>query len=66
MIGEASQKAMTGASGTPMVKSAAMIGITPHEQKGDSAPNRAAMPIIGRVRPWNTRAMRLSAPLAVA
>ena len=29
MIGEASQKAMTGATGTPMLNRAAMIGMTP-------------------------------------
>jgi hypothetical protein len=42
MIGEAIQKAITGASGTPAASSAATIGTTPHEQKGDSAPNTAA------------------------
>ena len=36
MIGEASQKAMTAESGTPIASSAAISGITPQEQKGDT------------------------------
>ena len=44
MIGEASQNAMTALNGTPMASRAAMSGITPHEQNGDSAPARAATP----------------------
>ncbi len=44
--GEASQKAITGASGTPIESSAAINGMTPQEQKGDSAPISAALTII--------------------
>ena len=40
--GEDSQNAMTGAKGTPAANKAAMIGITPQEQKGAVAPNAAA------------------------
>ncbi len=64
--GEASQKAITGASGTPMASRAAISGITPHEQKGDNAPMPAAKTIIALVRPVNARAIKLSAPLAAA
>src|SRR3546814_11542178 len=42
MTGEASQKAMTADSGTPMASSAAIRGMTPQEQKGESPPARAA------------------------
>ncbi len=49
--GEASQNAMTGASGTPMAKSAAISGMTPQEQKGDSAPTSAAAGTIIAIRP---------------
>ena len=66
MTGEASQKAITADKGTPMDKSAAISGITPQEQKGDSAPKAAATAIIVRGDPTKTRAIRLSAPLAVA
>jgi len=64
--GEASQNAITGASGTPMTNSAAINGMTPHEQNGESAPMAAANPIISTMRPWKARAIRLSAPLALA
>ena len=40
--GEASQNAMTGAKGTPIIKRAAIKGIPPQEQKGERAPNKAA------------------------
>ena len=36
--GEASQKDITGASGTPPISSEAITGITPHEQNGLKAP----------------------------
>ncbi len=40
--GDASQNAITADSGTPMASSAAINGITPQEQNGDSAPISAA------------------------
>jgi hypothetical protein len=46
MIGEASQNAITADSGTPIASSAAIKGITPHEQNGESAPTSAAGTII--------------------
>jgi hypothetical protein len=42
MEGEATQKANTGASGTPPIKSAVITGITPHEQNGLIAPIKVA------------------------
>ena len=49
--GEAIQKAITAASGTPIASRAAMIGITPQEQNGDIAPNRAASATMVIARP---------------
>jgi len=46
MIGEASQKAMTAESGTPIASSAAISGMTPQEQKGDN-PTASAPKISG-------------------
>ena len=43
---EESQKAITGAKGTPMLKSAAINGITPQEQNGESPPISEAKRII--------------------
>jgi hypothetical protein len=40
--GEAIQKDMTGAKGTPLINSAAMTGITPQEQNGLKAPTAVA------------------------
>ena len=40
MIGEASQKAMTGANGTPMARSAAISGITPARAKRRQGANQ--------------------------
>ena len=47
--GDAIQKDMTGAKGTPLISSAAMTGITPQEQKGLNAPTMVArrMAVIG-------------------
>jgi len=45
--GDAIQKAITGARGTPAANRPAINGITPHEQKGESAPKAAAI-IIAR------------------
>ena len=42
MEGEAIQKDMTGAKGTPLINRAAMTGITPQEQKGLKAPTTVA------------------------
>ncbi len=40
--GEASQKDITGAKGTPPISKAAITGITPQEQKGLNAPTMVA------------------------
>ena len=40
--GEAIQKDITGASGTPPVSNELITGITPHEQKGLKAPMQVA------------------------
>ena len=64
--GEAIQKAMTGASGTPAAKRPAMSGITPHEQKGVRPPTTAAMGITQPSRPSKARATIASVPLALA
>ncbi len=66
MRGEAIQNAMTGASGTPMLSNAAIRGMTPQEQNGDSAPNAAAVKTILTGCPEKARDMMLSAPLAPA
>jgi hypothetical protein len=42
MRGELSQKAMTGPSGTPLERSAAIRGMTPQEQIGTTEPMSAA------------------------
>jgi hypothetical protein len=42
MEGEAIQKDITGARGTPPIKRAAITGITPQEQKGLKAPTAVA------------------------
>ena len=64
--GEASQNAITGASGTPVASSAAITGMTPQEQNGESAPIRLAKTIMISARPVKARAIRFSAPLALA
>ena len=43
MEGEASQKDITGARGTPLTSRAVMMGMTPQEQKGLRAPTKVAM-----------------------
>lgn len=40
--GEAIQKDMTGARGTPPINKEAITGITPHEQNGLNAPTKVA------------------------
>jgi len=66
MIGEASQKAITAESGTPIANRAAISGITPQEQKGEMPPASAPSPIINRGVPVKALAIRLSAPVAPA
>jgi hypothetical protein len=66
MIGEASQKAITADKGTPIASSAAISGITPQEQKGEMPPASAPNPIIRSGAPVKARAIRLSAPVALA
>ena len=66
MTGDASQKAMTAESGTPITKSAAISGITPQEQKGDKPPAAAAIRIMTAGEPVNARAIKPSAPVAPA
>ena len=57
------QKAITGASGTPTSSSPATMGMTPHEQKGNRLPNKAAA-IIAAGRPEKTPAISFSDPVA--
>ena len=66
MTGEASQNAMTGASGTPAWSIAAISGMTPQEQNGESAPKRAASVTVRSGLPEKTRATSRSDPLAAA
>ena len=64
--GDASQKAITGASGTPAPRSPAMIGTTPQEQNGDTAPKTAASTTERRGFPANAIAICWSRPVAFA
>ena len=64
--GEDSQNAITAGSGTPMLSRAAIRGITPQEQKGERPPMSADATIIMTTWPLKARAIRLSAPVAVA
>jgi hypothetical protein len=66
MIGDDTQKAITGARGTPAASMPAITGITPHEQNGDSAPANEAAMIATVVLPAKARAINWSAPLALA
>ena len=43
ITGDVIQKDMMGARGTPICKKAKSVGITPHEQRGLTAPIRVAM-----------------------
>ena len=56
---------MTAESGTPITSNAAISGITPQEQNGDSPPIIAAMMIIFTGFPRSARAISWSAPVAV-
>jgi hypothetical protein len=62
MEGEASQKDMTGARGTPPASSAHITGITPQEQKGLKAPTMVASNIETTGRPLNARPIFFDAP----
>ena len=64
--GDESQNAITAGTGTPMASSAAINGMTPHEQNGDRPPNSAANTIIIDIRPVKARAISESAPDALA
>ena len=66
ITGEASQNAITADRGTPIASSAAMSGITPQEQNGESPPASAPSRIIRTGAPVKAFAMRLSAPVATA
>jgi hypothetical protein len=57
---------MTADSGTPIARSAAISGMTPQEQKGESPPASAASTIMRSGEPVKARAIRLSAPVAPA
>jgi hypothetical protein len=60
--GDASQKDMTGARGTPPASSAHITGITPQEQKGLKAPISVASNIDMTGRPLNARPIFFDAP----
>ena len=66
MTGEARQKAITADSGTPMYSKAAISGMTPQEQNGDTPPAAAASRIMTVVDPVKARAISPSAPVAAA
>jgi hypothetical protein len=52
-VGDAIQNDMTGASGTPLISSPAMIGITVQEQNGLKAPTAVAKRTASPSRPAN-------------
>jgi hypothetical protein len=62
MEGEASQKDMTGARGTPPASNDQIIGITPQEQKGLKAPTMIATNIETTGRPLNACPIFFDAP----
>jgi hypothetical protein len=66
LLGDVSQHAMFAGTGTPMVSSAAINGMTPHEQNGERLPNNAANSIIIDIRPLKARAISASASDALA
>jgi len=66
MMGEAMQKARTGASGTPATSIPATSGTTPQEQNGDRAPKIDAVITATAGRAANASATRLSAPEALS
>lgn len=66
MIGEASQKAITAESVTPIIRSAVIKGITPQEQNGDRPSASALRSTTRRGAPVKALAIRLSAPVELA
>jgi hypothetical protein len=62
MEGEANQKDITGARGTPPMSSAATTGMTEHEQSGLKAPTRVASIIAITGRAVNARLIYFEAP----
>jgi len=66
MIGDEIQNAIPGARGTPEASIAAIIGMTPHEQKGDIAPARDAAKMVTPGLPEKTLAISPSTPVAFA
>ena len=66
IIGDETQNAMTGARGTPLASIAAINGITPQGQDGDSAPAKDAAKIVITGLPEKARAISPSAPVAFA
>jgi hypothetical protein len=62
MEGEANQKDITGARGTPPMSSAATTGITEQEHKGLKAPTKVARIIAMTGRAVKARVMYLEAP----
>jgi hypothetical protein len=57
IVGEAIQKAMTGARGTPLASNPAMMGTTVQEQKGLKAPTNVAKIMARATLAWNARLM---------
>ena len=62
--GEDSQNAITALNGAPIARSAAINGITSHEQKGDKPPKKAAKMIILNYGPEKAFDNKFSAPVA--
>jgi hypothetical protein len=60
--GEAIQKDMTGARGTPLMSRAATTGTTLQEQKGLKAPTDVARMMAKMGPAWKARFMYLAAP----
>jgi len=62
MDGEANQKDITGANGTPPISIAATTGMTLHEQRGLNAPTTVAKTIATSGRAENARLIYFEAP----
>jgi hypothetical protein len=60
--GEAIQNDITGANGTPPMSRAAIMGMTPHEQKGLKAPTAVARRMATSGLPRKARLMYREAP----
>src|SRR5690606_28162791 len=65
VTGDDSQKAITGARGTPAASSPVISGRTVTPQTGVTAPIAEARAIIATGRLWKERAVTVAAPLAV-